>query len=155
MSAQVHGAGCLLVHAAGIPPSRGMSIFKAVDANPARLSLTVDGSPDAIGRQNGNPPGTDDPAGRQQTDADTATEAVSDFNRVPGEFFNFGAPPRARGIEVVETGATSGYRLSSTAASGEPPRCGFPLDFVPLSEERLFTPIDGNTCDILLFDLAD
>ncbi|MEL6242379.1 MAG: VPLPA-CTERM sorting domain-containing protein [Pseudomonadota bacterium] len=124
-------------------------------ADPAGLASTVEIFRNGIGPLNGNNPVNEDPNGRRQIDWDAAPDAVSDPNAFPGDFFNFSASPRARGIEFIPTGSTTGFQLSSTAASGEPVAFGFPDDFNPFSEERMFTPIDGNTFDVQFFDPVD
>lgn len=114
----------------------------------------VDAFRNALGPNNGNAPVNADPNGRRQINWDAAPDAISDPNPFPGDFFNANVNPRARGIEFREVGATTGFQLSSTAASGEPVAFGVPTDFVPFSPERLFTPVGGNEFDVLFFDPA-
>ncbi|MEO1089071.1 MAG: VPLPA-CTERM sorting domain-containing protein [Pseudomonadota bacterium] len=93
--------------------------------------------------------------GRRQIDWDAAPDVVSDPNAFPGDFFNFNAAPRARGIEFEPTGSTTGFQLSSTAASGTPVEFGFDDQFSTFSPERLFAPVGGTTLDVKFFDPAD
>lgn len=121
----------------------------------AELQGTVDDFRTALGENNGNNPVNADPNGRRQINWDAAPDAISDPNPFPGDFFNGNAAPRARGIEFEATGSTTGFQLSSTAASGEPVAFGVPTDFVPFSPERMFTPVDGNTFRVNFFDPSD
>ncbi|MEL6476332.1 MAG: hypothetical protein AAFR17_03320 [Pseudomonadota bacterium] len=121
----------------------------------ASLQETVDRFRDDLGDLNGNVPENLDPAGRRQINWDAAPDGISDPNPFPGDFFNFNADPRARGIEFRETGDTTGFLLSSTQASGQPIEFGFDGSFTPFSEERLFAPVGGTTFDVLFFDPAD
>jgi len=98
------------------------------------------------------PAPVNNPDGRREINWDGAPDAVSDPNPFPGDFFNQNFAPRARGAEFLTVGAGTGFLLSSTAASGQPVRFGFPGDFVPFSEERLFSPIDNNVFDIVFRD---
>ncbi|MEM0922762.1 MAG: hypothetical protein AAGI13_06925 [Pseudomonadota bacterium] len=123
--------------------------------NAASLESTVDKFRDDLGSLNDNLPENLDPNGRRQIDWDAAPDGVSDPNAFPGDFFNFNADPRARGIEFRETGSTTGFLLSSTQASGQPVEFGFDASFTPFSEERLFAPVGGTTFDVLFFDPAD
>ncbi|MEM6825675.1 MAG: hypothetical protein AAF566_11230 [Pseudomonadota bacterium] len=148
-------AGWLVALSAGAGHAAVLDIFSFNSPDPLGLQATVDDYRDALGAVNPNNPANEDPGGRRQIDWDAAPDFVSDPNPFPGDFFNGAASPVARGIEFIETGATSGFQLSSTLASGVPVRFGFEDDFVPFSEERMFTPIGGNTFDVFFFDPAD
>ena len=126
--------------------------FTADDA--AGLTADVDAFRDALGVLNANDPVNGDPNGRRQINWDAAPDAISDPNLFPGDFFNFNATPRARGIEFQPVGTTSAFQLSSTAASGEPINFGSD-GFAPFSPERLFTPLNGDTFDVKFFDPAN
>lgn len=128
--------------------------ISAVKATAVDLQPTVDAFRLALGANNGNAPVNADPNGRRQINWDAAPDAISDPNPFPGNFFNFNASPRARGIEFEETGDTTGFLLSATAASGQDVGFGFSSGFVPFSKERLFTPVGGNTFDVKFFDPA-
>ena len=127
------------------------TVFSATAANPAGLAPTVDAFRDALGPLNANAP-VNNAGGRRQINWDAAPDAVSDPNEFPGDFFNADVAPRARGIEFQATGATTGFELSATAASGEPPLFGLPRDFQFFSPERIFRPVGGDTFDVLFFD---
>ena len=126
--------------------------FTADDA--AGLAPGVEDFRNALGAFNAPEPVNGDPNGRRQINWDAAPDAVSDPNLFPGDFFNFNTFPRARGIEFIPVGSTSGFQLSSTEASGEPITFGFD-GFAAFSPERLFTPINGNTFDVMFFDPAN
>ena len=129
-------------------------IFAFTSEDAAGLTPGVDEFRDALGVFNAPAPVNGDPSGRRQIDWDAAPDAISDPNLFPGDFFNFNAAPRARGIEFRPVGSTSAFQLSSTEASGEPINFGSD-GFAPFSPERLFTPINGNTFDVLFFNPAD
>lgn len=139
---------------AGITSAAPM-IFSDAGDDPTSIAGTVEAYRNALGALNPFDPVNGDPGGRRQINWDAAPDFISDPNPFPGAFFNGDAAPRARGIEFRETGTTSGFQLSATEASGEPPQFGFPDIFTPFSEERLFSPIDGNTFDVLFFDPSD
>lgn len=145
-------AAALLSGLSAVPAAAGvLNVFEANANTAAGLQPTVDAFRDALGPNNGNAPAAGDPLGRRQINWDAAPDAVSDPNSFPGDFFNANVNPRARGIEFVPTGDTTGFELSSTAASGEPIEFGFPAGFSFFSPERLFTPIGGETFDVLFF----
>ena len=139
-------------------PSFAATLVTGVNVNaadPAGLEPTIEDFRTALGANNGNNPVNADPNGRRQINWDAAPDFISDPNEFPGDFFNGDANPRARGIEFEATGDTTGFQLSSTAASGEPVAFGFEEHFVPFSPERMFTPVGGNTFKVNFFDPAD
>ncbi|MGZ2259466.1 hypothetical protein [Roseobacter sp. A03A-229] len=138
-------------------------IFSAAGPDAASIQAEVDAFRAALGDLNANEPQNFD-GGRRQIDWDGAPDAVSDPNPFPGDFFNFGAAPRARGIEFRPTENpdagpeelnAEGFQLSSTEASGEPVRFGFEEDLNVFSPERLFAPTGGTIFDVVFFDPAD
>jgi hypothetical protein len=148
------------ITAACLAPALGNAATIVADisvnfATAAQLQPTVDGFRGILGPNNGNNPVNADPNGRRQIDWDAAPDAVAEPNAFPGDFFNFSAAPRARGIEFEETGDTKGFALSATEASGQQVGFGFPGSFVPFSPERLFTPIGGTTFDVKFFSPLD
>ena len=145
----------LILAAAPLTQAQAITVFNAVAADAAGIAPTVDAFRAAAGALNPNDPVNGDPAGRRQIDWDGAPDAVSDPNPFPRDFFNGDAAPRARGIEFRETGATAGFLLSATEASGQPVRFGFGGDLSTFSPERLFTPVGGTTLDVIFFDPAD
>lgn len=132
-----------------------LNVFEVNADDAAGIQTTVDAFRAALGVLNAPAPVNGDPNGRRQINWDAAPDAVSDPNSFPGDFFNFNAAPRARGIEFKAAGNTTGFQLSSTAASGEPIEFGFSGGFTFFSAERLFTPIGDSLFDVLFFDPVD
>ncbi len=96
--------------------------------------------------------------GRRQINWDAAPAAVSDPNPFAGDFFNFGAFPRARGIEFTTPG--SGFLLSGDVDDGTPIEFesidpSYDEEFTTFSAERLFTPIGSNIVDVTFFSPGD
>jgi len=129
-------------------------IFTATGADGDAIKADVDAYRDALGTLNPFTP-QNFATGRRQIDWDAAPDAVSAPNAFPGDFFNFNAAPRARGIEFTTNG--TGLQLSATAASG----AGIEFDninsnysntFSAFSPERLFSAIGSNTVDAHFFD---
>ncbi|WP_395374474.1 hypothetical protein [Marinicella sp. W31] len=92
--------------------------------------------------------------GRRQIDWDAAPDGVSAPNPFAGDFFNFNAFPRARGI-VFNTAGT-GFQLSATNASGVGINFAninpsYATEFGTFSAERLFTAIDSNIVEARFF----
>ncbi|WP_375690978.1 hypothetical protein [Pseudooceanicola sp. LIPI14-2-Ac024] len=150
------GAALALATLAAVPAQAGvLSVFEANATSAADLQSTVDDFRTALGPLNAPAPVSGDPAGRREINWDGAPDSVSDPNAFPGDFFNQGFAPLARGIEFKEAGATTGFELSSTAASGETIEFGFPGGFTFFSPERLFTPIGDTLFDVFFFDPVD
>lgn len=129
-------------------------VFTGAGEDTAALTPTVDDFRNALGPNNGNAPINAGPDGHRSINWDAAPDGISDPNGFPGDFFNANFAPRARGIEFKETGNTTGFLLSSTQASGQPPAFGFESDFPTFSPERLFSPVGGTTFDVAFFDPA-
>ncbi|MEM7538173.1 MAG: hypothetical protein AAF639_38750 [Chloroflexota bacterium] len=131
--------------------------FTAVSTNADAIRGEVEEFRDAIGVLNApNPINHLD--GRRQINWDAAPDAVSAPNTFAGDFFNFNAFPRARGIAFETTGTE--FQLSATEASG----VGIEFDnidatyssqFNTYSAERLFAPIGANTVDVYFFSPSD
>ena len=114
------------------------------------LTATVEAFRSDLGDLNAPEPGTVG-EGRRQIDWDAAPDAVSAPNPFAGDFFNFGAFPRARGVVFTTPG--TGFQLSATEESGagiefsniDP---SYDETFGFFSAERLFTPIGSNIVDV-------
>ncbi|WP_395344840.1 hypothetical protein PN836_008780 [Ningiella sp. W23] len=132
-----------------------IATFNEQGLTAADLQETVDEFRDALGPNNGNSPVNGDPNGRRQIDWDALPDGLADPNLFPGDFFNGDSAPRARGIEFEATGDTTGFLVSSTAASGQPIAFGFDRFLPRFSEERLFSPVGGTTFDINFYDPSD
>ncbi len=135
----------------------GGTTFTASGSSPSAIQGTVDGFRNALGNLNAPEPVLN-AGGRRQINWDAAPDGVSAPNPFAGDFFNFNASPRARGIEFTTPG--NGFQLSATAASGE----GVEFDninntysdrFGTFSPERLFTPLGSNVTDVFFFNPAD
>lgn len=127
-------------------------VFSGTAKDTAGLTPIVDEFRDALGTNNGNAPINAGPDGFRSIDWDAAPDGVSDPNAFPGDFFNADFAPRARGIEFKETGDTTGFLLSATEASGQPPAFGFESFLPTFSPERLFSPVGGTTFDVFFYD---
>ena len=146
----------LTLLAVSTPIVQAQTVFSESGANAADISDTVDDFRTALGDLNPFEP-TNFGGGRRQINWDAAPDAISAPNFFPGDFFNFGASPRARGIEFSTNG--SGFQLSATAASGQGTdftnlNAQYDQTFEAFSPERLFTPIDSNITDVEFFDPA-
>lgn len=131
-------------------------IFTATGADDDAIRPTVNAYRDALGALN-DPVPQNFPGGRRQINWDAAPDGVSAPNPFAGNFFNFNAAPRARGIEFETNG--DGFQLSATEASG----AGIEFDninpnysetFNFYSAERLFTAIGSNQVDARFFNPA-
>lgn len=139
-------------------------IFTDSGATAEDIEDTVNAFRDALGPFNAPVPVAGNPNGRRQINWDAAPDAISDPNLFPGDFFNANVAPRARGIEFSklderfarsfrpEAANVTGFKLSSTQASGTPVNFGFGDNFQPFSRERLFAPLGGTVFQIDFFD---
>ncbi|TWT37141.1 hypothetical protein KOR34_20880 [Posidoniimonas corsicana] len=144
-----------LAAAVGATPTASAELIREVNGpDAASIQATVDAFRADLGELNAPEP-VNHPGGRREVNWDAAPDSVSDPNPFPGDFFNADTFPRARGIEFLPTGDTTGFELSSTAASGEPVEFGFDAGFTFFSAERLFTPIGGATFDVRFYDPAN
>jgi len=150
--------GALLGGAMGVSAhANAFTAFTDVGDDAAAIQETVDGFRDALGPFNAPEP-VQNAGGRRQIDWDAAPDAVSAPNPFPGDFFNFGSFPRARGIEFTTPG--SGFFLSATQESG----VGIEFDninnsysglFATFSPQRLFTPYQSVVTDAAFFSPVD
>lgn len=152
----------LLLSAPGIASAASITFeqlssvaFETTGPTAGDIQGTVDNFRIALGDNNGNAPVTGDPRGRRQIDWDAAPDFIADPNAFPGDFFNAGVNPRARGIEFRTVGETTGFALSSTEASGTPVAFGEEGNFNPFSQERMFRPVGDAVFDVLFFDPTD
>lgn len=136
---------------------QAQDVFSDSGQSASDISDTVDAFRAALGDLNPFEP-VNFGSGRRQINWDAAPDSISAPNNFPGDFFNFNASPRARGIEFSTPG--SGFQLSATAASGQGAdftniNSAYDGTFEAFSPERLFTPINSNITDVLFFDPAD
>ncbi|MEO1687486.1 MAG: VPLPA-CTERM sorting domain-containing protein [Pseudomonadota bacterium] len=135
-----------------VQPAQAFTLFSA-NGTIAEITPTVDAFRDALGDLNAPEPVNVD-GGRRQINWDAAPDGISDPNFFPGDFFNFPAAPRARGIEFSTPG--DGFMLSSTAASSEPVNFGQGGSGIsPFSVERVFSPIGSPIVDVNFFNPAE
>ena len=131
--------------------------YSAAGADPAAIQTAVDDFRDALGTLNAPAP-VQNADGRRQINWDAAPAAVSAPNPFPGDFFNFSAAPRARGIEFTTPG--TGFQLSGDVDDGTPVRFAnlnptYEDEFQVFSEERLFTPLGSTVVWANFFSPAD
>ncbi|MEN1681634.1 MAG: hypothetical protein AAGJ46_18790 [Planctomycetota bacterium] len=133
------------------------TLFSSAGSSPAAIQSTVDDFRNALGTLNPFTPESF-ADGRRQINWDAAPAAISSPNDFPGDFFNFGASPRARGIEFSTPG--TGFALSGDVDDGTPVRFAnlnptYEDEFQTFSEERLFTPLGSNVTWVEFFSPAD
>ena len=136
-------------------------VFTAAGIDAAAITAEIDAYRAALGEL--NPFEAKNFAdGRRQINWDAAPDAVSASNAFPGDFFNFNAAPRARGIEFAppESATGSSLQLSATGEAGvgvnfaniDP---SYAETFRAFSPERLFTAVGSNVIDARFFDPAN
>ena len=133
------------------------TLFSAAGDDPSAIQNTVDDFRNALGALNPFTP-VAFADGRRQIDWDAAPAAVSSPNPFPGDFFNFNANPRARGIEFSTPG--TGFALSEDVDDGTEVRFAdlnptYEEEFQAFSEERLFTPRGSNVTRVDFFSPVD
>lgn len=147
----------LCVLSAATLANASSTTYSGAGADAASIQSVVDTFRDALGALNAPEP-VQNADGRRQINWDAAPAAVSAPNPFPGDFFNFSASPRARGIEFTTPG--SGFQLSGDVDDGTPIRFEninptYDEEFTTFSPERLFTPIDSNITYANFFSPAD
>ena len=140
---------CVASAARAAPVVRTGSGPNAAAVTPARDQFRVDLGGGTVAGANGL--FQDATGARREINWDGVPDARSDPNDLPADFFNVTSP---RGAVFSTPG--SGFRVSSTAASGTPVRFGglnpgYPSDFAAFSAERLFTAIGSNVTDVRFF----
>ena len=128
----------------------GFLVFEGTGADPASIQATVDSYRAALGTLNPNTP-VSFPNGRREINWDGVPDAFSDNNAFPGNFFNGIVAGRARGIEFSTPGTGLLVSADSSNPSSTPISFGFPLDFIPFSAQRMFSPTGSNILDINFF----
>lgn len=122
------------------------TVFSETGADNAGIVNTVNNFNDTLGQLNPFEPGSVG-SGRRSINWDAAPDAVSAPSAFPGDFFNAGFSPRARGIEFTSPG--NEFQLSATEASGTGVEFNnlnpdYADQFTVFSAERLFSPINSN-----------
>lgn len=131
--------------------------YSAAGGDPAAIQTAVDDFRNALGALNPFTP-VENADGRRQINWDAAPAAISALNAFPGDFFNFSASPRARGIEFYTPG--SGFQLSGDVDDGTPIEFEninptYKDEFQTFSAERLFTPLESNITNAYFFSPAN
>lgn len=130
------------------------TVFSAAGPDAAAIQATVDAFRAGLGALNPNAP-ANFAGGRREVNWDGVPDGFADPNPFPGGFFNGATPGRARGIEFVATGETTGFEVSSTSASGVPILFDEPDEYTFFSPERIFRSVGGDSFDVLFFDPTD
>lgn len=146
-----------VMHTASPRAASAATLFDATGADAAAIQATVDDFRNALGALNPFTP-VENADGRRQINWDAAPAAISSPNPFPGDFFNFNANPRARGIEFTTPG--TGFALSGDVDDGTAVRFAdlnptYEDEFTTFSEERLFTPRGSNVTYVNFFSPAD
>jgi len=137
--------------AAFAAPSRAQfTIFQDEGPFAGDIQATVDDFRSALGNLNANVP-VSFPDGRREINWDAVPDGFADPNAFPGDFFNGITSPRARGIEFSTSGTGFLVSAASVNPTNTPARFGFPTDFTPFSEQRMFAPIGSVTTDVSFF----
>jgi|CXWL01.1.fsa_nt_gi hypothetical protein len=131
----------------------GSTVFTVNGANGAAIQGTVDSFRAALGALNPNT-AVNNADGRREINWDAVPLAVSDPAAFPGTFFNGSNPGRARGV-VFSTEPGGSFLVSTNAGDPNPIRFGFPVDFVPFSEQKLFTSVNSLITEVSFFTPAD
>lgn len=137
--------------------ARAATLYSSAGADPAAIQTTVDDFRNALGDLNPFTP-EQFADGRRQINWDAAPASISSPNPFPGDFFNFNAAPRARGIEFSTPGV--GFALSGDIDDGTDVRFAdinptYENEFQTFSEERLFTPRGSNITEVKFFSPVD
>ncbi len=169
---------CIVVHQPGQDPFISQiaaseacpTIFRDQGENAPDIDGTLQAFRTALGGPNNGGAPASFPNGFRAINWDATPDAFSDPNAIPGDFFNFSAAPRARGLVFTEQDFTVAslaplFRVSATAASGVAQRFSsmppFQTDFLNqfdvFSAERLFAYIaeGGTTFDVIFFLPSD
>ncbi|MBC7771602.1 MAG: hypothetical protein H7210_03825 [Pyrinomonadaceae bacterium] len=137
-------------------PVFGDVVEFAIGGSDADVTTTVNAFRAATGGVNNpNVPGSF-LSGRREINWDGVAETAAAPNLFPGNFFNAGVAPRARGAEFTSPGA--GTMVSATAANSTNTPINFGnLDpsyvtaFRPFTPQRLFAPIGSTTTEVKFF----
>lgn len=132
------------------------TIYSAAGNSSAAINDQLTAYRNALGTLNPNEP-TNVASGRREINWDAAPDTVSAPNAFPGNFFNFNAAPRARGIEFSTIGNSLQLSAKASTAVGiafANIDASYDETFSAFSPERLFTAIGSNEVDARFFDPA-
>lgn len=124
----------------------GFVTFESAGATPGAITSTRDAFRTAVGGgttagANGSFAGL-----RREINWDGVPNGRSDPNALPADFFNITSP---RGV-VFSTPGT-GFLVSANAGSAVPILFGFSNEFQTFSAQRLFTALNSNITDVLIY----
>lgn len=140
--------GAMVLAAVPAESRAGFVVFEAAAIVPAGIQATVDSYRAALGTLNANTPGSVG-SGRREINWDGVPAGSSDPNPFAGNFFNANVAGRARGVEFSTPGA--GFLVSAAAGGVTPAVFGFPIDFIPFSAQKLFSPAGSVITDVTFF----
>lgn len=122
------------------------SVFEGTGASAAAITPTRDAFRSAVG--GGAVAGANGSFGglRREINWDGVSDALSDPNLLPANFFNLNSP---RGV-VFSTPGT-GFLVSANAGASVPILFGFSSDFQVFSAQRLFTAVGSSITDVNFF----
>ena len=124
----------------------GFVTFESAAGTPADITPTRDAFRVAVG--GGTAPGANGSFGgvRREINWDGVSDARSDPNALPANFFNVTSP---RGVEFSTPG--TGFLVSANSGLATPILFGFGNDFQTFSAQRLFTAVGSNITDVRFF----
>ena len=144
------GVAMVLAMSSG-PATAGVIVFEASGANAAAVQPTVDVYRSGLGALNPNN-GMAFASGRREINWDGVPDAFADPNPFPGDFFaSTVSVGRMRGAQFNTPGTGFLVSADSSNPTATPIAFGYPLDFVPFSAERLFSPVGSNVTDVTFF----
>lgn len=141
--------------AAATATHAGVQSFAAA-GDAAAIQATVDQFRATLGQLNGNVPGSFG-SGRREINWDGVSDALSSPNAFPGDFFNFTASPRARGVAFA---TDAGSHLEVSAKTGNPSAAlvefgsiepNYVEAFSAFSPQRLFAPVGSTVTSAQFF----
>lgn len=129
----------------------GFTVTEAAGPQTSSIQGAVDNFRGALGTLNPNN-GSAFSSGRREINWDGVPDNLSDPDLFPGDFFNQSTPGgRARGANFSTDGTGFMVTADDSNLSGAAPSLGFPADFRPFSQQRLFTPIGSLITDVTFF----
>jgi hypothetical protein len=139
-------AGCVLSTLIAASGQGAFATFEGAGANAAAITTARDDFRTAVG--GGTVAGANGSFGglRREINWDGVPDAKADPNPLPADFFNVTSPRGA----VFNTPGT-GFMVSANAGGATPTLFGFPSDFQPFSNQRLFTAVNSNITDVTFF----
>lgn len=119
----------------------------------ADITAAINSFRGAIGGANNGGAPASFGSGRREINWDGVPDSLADPNLLPGNFFNANIAGRGRGVVFSTPG--SGFMVSANAGVGPTTGFGFPVDFVPFSAQRMFSPIGSVITDVSFFSPSD